>query len=96
MLKRSESALDLFQTTFADALFVEEYYVIRVFAKDATGLIFLQDDLVLVDEDLKGGLVGNVEGLAHALGNYDTPEIVDLSYDADRFHNIISFYINNE
>ena len=88
MLKRSESALDLFQTAFADALFVEEYNVVRVFAKDATGLIFLQDDLILVNEDLEGGLVGDVESLAHTLGNYDTSEIVDLSYDADRFHNI--------
>ena len=89
-MNRSKRTLDLFQTAFADALLVEEYHVVRVFAKDAAGLIFLEDDLVLVDEYLKRGLIGDVECIAHALGDHDTAEVVDFSYDTDRFHNIIS------
>jgi hypothetical protein len=65
------------------ALFVEEDQIVGIFTENAGGLIFLQNDLILVDKHLKRRIVGDIKGLSYAFGNDDAAQVVDLSDDTD-------------
>lgn len=72
--------LDLLEAILADALAVEENYIVGVGAKDAGGLIFLKDYSVLVGEDLKRILLADVHSLTDADGEHYAAQLVYFSY----------------
>ena len=85
---RSELCLDLCQTVGTDTLAAEEGDVVRVVAEYAGGMIFLQDDAVIIGEDLDGILYLNVHCFTDFNGENDSTQLVYFSYHSCGFHNM--------
>ena len=56
----SVAFLELFDAVGADAFAVEDGDVLGAVAKDAGGVVFLEDDAIVVGEDLDGVLDVNI------------------------------------
>ena len=85
---RSKLRLDLGQTVGADTLAAEEGDVVRVVAEYAGGVIFLQNDTVVIGEDLNSVLDLNVHRFANLNGENDSAQLVYFSYHSGGFHNM--------
>ncbi len=82
---RSVFGFDGFQlrkTFFAHDLAPEKLCVIHTAAKDASGLIFFQNDGVFVYENFNGILTGEGEILSDFDGENDSSEFIDASDDS--------------
>ena len=84
----SELVLDLIEAIGADAFAVEEDDIVSVVAENAGGVIFLQNDAVVVGEDLDRVLYFNIHCFADLDGEDDSAQLVDLSDHSRRFHNV--------
>ena len=82
LIKRSELCLELLEAIGANSLVVEVNNVVGVSAEYAGGLVFLEDDLVIVGEDLYGILDVDVHDLSDLDGENYSSELVYFSYDS--------------
>ena len=87
---RDSEAFELSETVPADVFSFEDYDISRVVAKDAGGLILSQNDVFSLNEDLYGIFFLEIEGGPEFLGNDYPAELVELSDDSGRFHDILS------
>jgi hypothetical protein len=78
---RSELVLKLLKTRRADTLIAEINNVVSIVAEDARGLIFLENDFVLVGKYLKGVLFVYIHCLADAYGKHDSAKLIYFSYN---------------
>ena len=78
--------LELVQAGLADVLALVVDNVLCVVAENAGRLILLEDNGGLVNINLEGVLLGDVQSSAKLDGQDDSAEAVHLSYDAGRFH----------
>ena len=75
----SEGLFDLSKASFTYSLTAEKYNVIGIITEYARGLIFLEDDLIILSEYLKGILLVYVHGLSDTDGKNDSSKLVYLS-----------------
>jgi ATP-dependent protease ClpP protease subunit len=78
--------LDLADAGLADLLSLKEGNVRRVAAENACGLIFSENDLVAVGEDLYRVFFADLHHFADLDGKHDSSKVVHLSYYTCRFH----------
>ena len=75
----------------ADIFALEVDHVLGVVAENTGGLIFLQDDRGAVHVDLKGVLLGNIQGATELDWENNPPQFIHLSHNSSRFHSFFSF-----
>jgi hypothetical protein len=74
--------LQLCKAILADTLVTEEGDIIRIAAKDAGGVILLQNDLFLVYKDLQGILGAEIQAVTQLDGEYDSAKLINFSYNS--------------
>ena len=84
--KRLRILLDIFNTILTDKSALVELNVGRISAENAGRLIFLKDDFVFIDKDLKTVLALNIHCVSDFDGKNYSSYFVDRSYNTGRFH----------
>ena len=74
------AGLELLKAVFADPLFLIHNHVVRIPAENARGLVFFEDDAILLNEDLDGVLCLKSEAFSCFYGKNDSSEFVYFSY----------------
>ena len=92
MILYSKRFLHLFDASVADALAVKIHGVIRAVAEDAGGLVFLQDDTVVIGKNFDGVLLLDIQNLSNFNGKHDSSQLVHLADYSGRFHDGLSFF----
>jgi len=64
--------LELLKALVADQFALEEVHIARVVAKNARGMVFLQDNLVAFGEDFERVLDGDIHRFAKLDRDHDT------------------------
>ena len=78
----SELCFDLFKAICADALVVKVNNIVGVAAENAGGLIFLENDLIVIGKDLNGIFDVDIHNFSDLDGKNDSSELVYFSYDS--------------
>lgn len=75
----SEIVFEFLDASGADAFAVEVGDVLGVIAKDAGGMVFLEDDAVVIGEDLDGVLDFDIQCLSNFDRKHDSAKLVYFS-----------------
>jgi hypothetical protein len=80
------SPSELLHAIPADQLALELLKIIDVVTKDAAGIVFPQNDLILASEDLHGVPVFDVHGPKKLLRENNPSQFIYRANDTGRFH----------
>jgi hypothetical protein len=83
---RDLAKFELLEALIADQLAFEQVHVTSVVAKDAGGVVLLQNDLIAFGKDLERVFDGDIHRLPQFNGDNDPPQIIQFPYYAGRFH----------
>lgn len=86
--------LKLFQAVGADILALEVDDILSIGAEDAGRLVLFQDNGIALSINLDGISFGDVQGPAELNRDDQSSEVVKLSNDTSRFHDIIPFQVS--
>lgn len=86
--------LELFQAVGADILALEVDDILSIGAEDAGRLVLFQDNGIALSINLDGISFGDVQGPAELNRDDQSSEVVKLSNDTSRFHDIIPFQVS--
>lgn len=86
--------LELFQAVGADILALEVDDILSIGAEDAGRFVLFQDDGIALSINFDGISFGDVQGPAELDRDDQSSEVVKLSNDTSRFHDIIPFQVS--
>ena len=91
----SDLAVHFGKTMLADKLALVHDYLIGVSAEKASGLVFLEYDLIVLNEDLDRVLGFDIHFVAKLDWKYDPSKLIDPAYDSCAFHCFVSLFCIN-
>ena len=88
---RSILGFQLRQARCADPSALKKEDLVCIVTEDTSGLVFLQDNTITINEHFERILGVQFHARAKLLRDQNTAKLIDLFYESGRFHKITSF-----